>query len=125
MCDHVDISDLHTRILSYDAGAFPIINGKLARDYPDEHKIGSHHNIRIDFRGSTGWAVTYSRMCFGYDKKGTEHWEYEPSPSNRDDAKLSRYRFDSPEEALEAVNKWRTRVLAEWLEQQNNVEPVT
>lgn len=49
--------------------------------------------------GPDRWAVRRSGDVF--NKEG--QWEYEPSPSERDDAFMSRCRYDSPLEALAAA----------------------
>jgi len=55
--------------------------------------------------GSIKWAVRRLGDCL--DKDG--YWRYEPQPSSRDDEFLAQCRFDSPEEALAALDKAQAR----------------
>ena len=52
----------------------------------------NHHlyEIKVVHRGAGRWAVTRFRECLGIDGS----WEYEPSPSNREDDWLETHRFD-------------------------------
>ena len=53
-------------------------------------------------RGAEHWAVVkWSGYCLAKDGE----WEWEPSPSQRDDAFVERCRYDSVEEALETYLK--------------------
>lgn len=48
--------------------------------------------------GRVLWAVRWMENCL--DQEGS--WEWEPSPSSRDEAFLARCRFESPEQAYQA-----------------------
>lgn len=54
----------------------------------------------IERRGEDAWAVVDGGLVLNQ----TGEWEYEPSPSNRDEAFLKRARFRTAEEALDV---WR------------------
>jgi hypothetical protein len=64
----------------------------------------SGHNIIVldltSWGEKTSWAIRSITGCL--NKNG--EWEYEPSPSNRDEEFLKRCRWDSAEEALEFWN---------------------
>jgi hypothetical protein len=47
-------------------------------------------DIHVEWRGGDNWAVTRTGDCLNKDGE----WEWEPSPSNRDDAFLVRCRFN-------------------------------
>nr|WP_221374471.1 hypothetical protein [Actinoplanes polyasparticus] len=53
-----------------------------------------HYAITVSYRGEDRWAVCSGPFCFGTDGNGGWEWDYEPSPSNRDDDWLGRNRFD-------------------------------
>lgn len=46
------------------------------------------------------WSVRNHSLCLNKDSE----WEFEPSPSSRDDAFYARCRFDSLAEAIEIYN---------------------
>lgn len=53
------------------------------------------------FYDGNKWAV----RCTGYCLSKNCEWEYEPSPSSRDDAFYQCFRFDSLQDAVDAYNK--------------------
>lgn len=68
--------------------------------YPDgydEYTFGdkSTWTLTVEERGDDSWAVKKMGSCLNVDGE----WEYEPSPSNREDDFLERCRF-TEEEAL-------------------------
>jgi hypothetical protein len=71
----------------------------------DTDSIEGHHSgVSVVWRGLDMWAVTQEPHCLN----STGEWEYEPSPSNRDDAFLARCRFtrdEAIEKARELVNR--------------------
>lgn len=50
----------------------------------------SHYAITVSHRGDGRWAVLSGGFCLGTDGE----WDYEPSPSNREDDWLATHRFD-------------------------------
>lgn len=56
--------------------------------------------------GSAKWAVDDNRGCV-LNKNG--EWEYQPSPSNRDDEFLERCRFASMKDAADAFQAWTSK----------------
>lgn len=72
---------------------------------------GSRRRIlleRMPYSGGARWAIRneHTNTVLGKD----DRWEYEPSPSNRDDAFYQKYRWDTAEEALKFwegfVERW-------------------
>lgn len=57
---------------------------------PENHDNYRHYLITVEYRGDGMWAVCSGRDCLGSDGE----WEFEPSPSNRDDDWLATHRFD-------------------------------
>lgn len=49
-----------------------------------------HYDVTVDWRGPGRWAVCWLGYCLGADGE----WDYEPSPSNREDDWLEAHRFD-------------------------------
>jgi len=49
-----------------------------------------HYTIKVTYRGDDLWAVLNGGYCLGIDGE----WEYEPSPSHREDDWLATHRFD-------------------------------
>lgn len=58
--------------------------------FPEDAEPRRHFTITIEWRGENRWAVLDGPMCLGSDGE----WEYEPLPSNRDDAWIATHRFD-------------------------------
>jgi hypothetical protein len=58
--------------------------------FPADADPRRHFTITIEWRGPDSWAVLDSPFCLGADGV----WEYEPQPSNRDDAWIETHRFD-------------------------------
>jgi hypothetical protein len=56
-----------------------------------ESSVNHHHYaVQVAYRGEDLYAVMHMGWCLGLD--GT--WEYEPSPSGREDDWLASHRFD-------------------------------
>lgn len=92
---------------------------------PPDHDDRFHWEITVQWRRDELWAVTRHGRCLNAGGK----WEYESSPSNRDNDFLSRTRFDlrtALRMAREAAPKLRTNRLtfAEW-EQRWSDSPLT
>lgn len=49
-----------------------------------------HYAIKVAYRGDGLWAVLNGGYCLG----AGGDWDYEPSPSSRDEAWLETHRFD-------------------------------
>lgn len=88
---------------------------------PADHPEGYHFTIHVSWRGPGDvWAVTRMSQCLS----STGEWDYEPSPSNREDDWKETHRFPldqalalAKEQApLMTVNRWTVEaVLAqEW-----------
>jgi len=58
------------------------------------------------FYSGERWAVRLLSQCLNRDAE----WEWEPSPSIRDDAFYARCRFDSLEQAVETWNRANARL---------------
>lgn len=58
--------------------------------FPEGSEPRRHFTITIEWRGTNRWAVLDGPYCLGRDGE----WEYEPLPSNRDDAWIEAHRFD-------------------------------
>lgn len=57
---------------------------------PESNVNYSHYAITVQYRGDGAWAVCHGGFCLGIDGE----WDYEPSPSSRDDDWLATHRFD-------------------------------
>lgn len=57
---------------------------------PPDHIDSIHFTARVEYRGHDLWAVLDGPYCLGTDGE----WDYEPSPSNREDDWLETHRFD-------------------------------
>lgn len=68
--------------------------------------IGKHprygKEITVEYRGGGKWIVRDGPSCLARDNQ----WEYEPLPSNRDEAFIARTRFDILEEAIQHGTAW-------------------
>jgi hypothetical protein len=71
-------SDVYVQITEFDVSCFPL-------DHEERH----HFNITVEYRGRGLWAIKHHAMCLGDDGE----WDYEPSPSNREDDWLETHRF--------------------------------
>jgi len=83
------MSETFQRITEYKVSVFPdkMANSKdmLAAEEADTW------SLTVAWRGRDKWAVmTGMRRCLGTDGK----WDWEPSPSNREDDWLATHRFD-------------------------------
>lgn len=78
MSDHTT-PEPHVQVTRYEVYLFP----------PDDF-THSHYTISIELRDTNLWGVFQGPYCLGADGV----WEYEPLPSNRDDAWLDAHRFD-------------------------------
>ena len=67
---------------------------------PEDDINASTWSITVEYRGRGKWAVMHHGYCLGLGEDGNLDWDYEPSPSNRDDDWLERHRF-----ALETAQK--------------------
>ena len=69
----------------------------------DNHNISPiiFDRMRSPFYEGEKWAVRRNSSCLAKDGE----WEYEPTPSSRDDEFYARCRFDSLAEALAAVER--------------------
>lgn len=63
---------------------------------PEEHIDYPIFTITVDYRGHGKWAIARHRRCLGVDG----YWDWEPLPSEREDAWLEEHRFDL-DDALE------------------------
>lgn len=57
---------------------------------PESYGEAYHWAVSVEYRGKDQWAVLHFGFCLGDDGE----WDYEPSPSNRDDNWLATHRFD-------------------------------
>lgn len=57
---------------------------------PEDNINYWHYAIKVAYRGDGLWAVLSGGYCLG----GDGEWDYEPSPSSRDDDWLVTHRFD-------------------------------
>jgi hypothetical protein len=57
---------------------------------PEDNVNYWHYAIQVAYRGDGLWAVLNGGFCLGVDSA----WDYEPSPSCRDDDWLATHRFD-------------------------------
>ena len=57
---------------------------------PESYGEAYHWAISVEYRGKDLWAVLHFGYCLGWDGD----WDYEPSPSNREDDWLAAHRFD-------------------------------
>jgi hypothetical protein len=73
------MTDVEVTVTRYTVSAIP------------ENNINRPHlEIEVVYRGDGMWAVSRHRECLGTDGQ----WEWEPSPSNREDDWLATHRFD-------------------------------
>lgn len=56
--------------------------------------------LTVEWRGDESWAIKHNGFCLNRDGE----WEWEPSPSNRDDAFLLRCRYDEQTALVHAHN---------------------
>lgn len=101
---------LTLRPLVFDVGPPPIINGRMTNDFPEQFPVGSPHNIKIEFRGKTGWCISDGVAVLAR----TGEWQYESTPSNRTEAFIKSTRYATPEEAMEVYRVWRDRMIREF-----------
>jgi hypothetical protein len=95
------VSEVRTIPTSYLVTAWP----EGEDDHPDAH----HWCVTVQYRGPGKWAVLQgdsgSKFCLGTDGE----WDYEPSPSNREDDWLATHRFDL-ERALELAREHAPKI---------------
>ena len=72
---------------------------------PEDHIDAGHFTIRVEYRGRGLWAVLRHGFCWGTDGE----WDYESSPSNREDEWLATHRFPL-ERALELAREQAPRM---------------
>jgi hypothetical protein len=58
----------------------------LPESYIDAHCWA----VTVEYRGKGKWAILHGRFCLGVDGE----WDWEPSPSNREDDWVAAHRFD-------------------------------
>lgn len=58
--------------------------------FPADDRNGYHFTLKVEYRGRGLWGVFDGPYCLGTDGD----FDYEPSPSSRDDEWLSTHRFD-------------------------------
>lgn len=75
----------NARVTQYEVCALP-------EDHIDYHLF----TITVEYRGKGKWAISRHRRCLGVDG----YWDWEPLPSEREDAWLEEHRFDL-DDALE------------------------
>ncbi len=90
---------------SFDAGPEPVVNGIL---WTEMHKYSDadRHRITVETRGPNAWVIFNG--CMVLNTYG--EWEYEASPSNREDDFKERTRFSTAMEAISIANHFRERV---------------
>src|SRR6185436_1092107 len=74
-----DPETLRIEAVAYVVSCFP----------PDDDEAGTW-DVRVESRGEGRWAVCHFRYCADADG----NWDYEPSPSNREDDWKATHRFD-------------------------------
>jgi hypothetical protein len=90
-------ADVHVEIAAYSVNAVPPGIAPMDRQ---------SWEIRVELRGEDRWAVVHHKCCLNRDGE----WEWEPSPSNRDDDFLDRCRFGR-EDALARAVRAAPRIL--------------
>jgi len=85
-----DPNKIELPVLRYDAGGGVTIDAVKRRDQP------------------ALWAVRWQGDCLSCDGE----WEWEPSPSNREDEWLARFRYATAADALDALRKWDHGIFA-------------
>jgi hypothetical protein len=100
----MDDSELLKRARSFDAGPPPTIN-QFVLDEDDDADYGLS-NLRIEWRGETGWAICNGRSCLSKDDG---EFEYESMPSSRTDEFIARTRFATPQEAFAYLAEWKPK----------------
>ena len=79
-------AEIHIRAVTFDVSVFP----DSMLDDPSSALDADTWKVTIEWRGRDRWAVTRTgRACLSTDGK----WEYEPDPSERDEAWLDAHRF--------------------------------
>jgi hypothetical protein len=82
-----DMTETYQRITRYEVSVFP---DEMLSD-PGSAMDADTWSVLVEHRGFGRWAVTRSvRRCLGADGE----WDYEPSPSGREDDWLETHRFD-------------------------------
>jgi len=67
---------------------------------PEENINHPHFSVKVSWRGDDRYAVERMRRCLGADGE----WDFEPSPSNREDDWIATHRF-AYEEALKLARQ--------------------
>ena len=97
---------------SYDACNVVTLNGYIIPENAE-----GYDRITIELRrqmsGQPLWAIYKQGYCFS---KSSKEFEYEPLPSSRDCDFIKDTRFKSIDLAIDALNEYRERKLAEALE---------
>jgi hypothetical protein len=78
------------------------------RLYVSAYRLTGIRDISIEARdfNEAGFPTKWAVKDVGSVLNKEDEWEYEPSPSNRDDDFIKRCRYDSAEEALVAFETW-------------------
>lgn len=83
------MAEVHTRITEVTVSTVP------------EDNINHHHfSVKVSWRGADRYAVERHREVLGADGE----WEFEPSPSSRDDDWIATHRFSYDEAYRMAVH---------------------
>lgn len=85
---------------------------------PEDNLDASVWSLTVEARGHGKWAVMHLSYC--YAKDGSTR-DVEPSPSNRDEAFLRDYRFDSAEEAIQFAIRQYPKLVVNGLRVENGV----
>lgn len=81
------MTEIYQRVTRYEVSVFP--DEMLADEF--SAMDADTWSVVVECRGFGRWAVTRSvRRCLSADGE----WDYEPSPSNREDDWLETHRFD-------------------------------
>lgn len=71
-----------------------------------EANIDRHaFELMVEYRGNQRWAVVWHGMCLSKDGQ----WDYEPSPSSREDDWLGERRF-TEQKALQLACEWAPKL---------------
>jgi hypothetical protein len=92
--------DLLKRAIVFNAGPPPTVNQYVL----DEDDDSQGHDMTIEYRGQSGWAICVGRSCVN---KITGELEYEAYSSDRTDEFIANTRFPTPQEAFEFLWEWK------------------
>lgn len=101
--------ELLSRARVFDAGPRPTINHYVL----DEDDDSQGHNLTVEYRGETGWAIcTGGRSCLD---KATGLYAFEAMPTHRDEEYIARTRFATAQDAFAFLAEWKPKARAEAL----------